>query len=47
LDNGNVGYAIGVFDKKSGEFVYDQRIETKELDDELAQKHRGKNVIFA
>jgi hypothetical protein len=46
LENGNVGYVQLVFDKENDEIVDGQRIETKELDDELTQKHRGKDVIL-
>jgi hypothetical protein len=46
LENGNIGHVSCVFDKKTNEIVDGQCIETEEFDDELAKKHRGKDVIF-
>jgi hypothetical protein len=46
LENGNIGHVSCVFDKKSEQIIDGQRIETEELDDELAKKHQGKDVIF-
>jgi hypothetical protein len=46
LENGNVGYVQGIFNKEKGEFVDGQRIETKELDDELSKRHQENDVVL-
>jgi hypothetical protein len=46
LENGDVGYVQFIFDKKNSEIVDGQRIETKELDNELEQYHKGKALVI-